>query len=512
MQALMMSSWLICVVLVLLSIIGEDWVHADAGCSEKGIQWLWYGALQSNAVTFKLGVPEPSGCTHQTLIMQAFPRLGHQEKPHSSITACTTVPGTRHVRQCVFTDLPHANRTYDYQLVTSSPSDPPRTSLVLRQGSFRTPAVDGEAFNFRFAFSSCADEESDPRVFKSIREHDPLFFLHMGDLHYANLDVNDIKLFQDAYESLFAAPSGQSMLQMDLPVAYMWDDHDFGPDNSDKTAPGREASVQVYRQYVPHYDLVGNTEADPLGAIHQAFTIGRVRFILTDLRSNRAPNDAPDVPSKSALGVKQKKWLKEELVHATTDRSIGLIIWCSTMPWIDDERKWGHFKHEQRELVHFMQGHAMNTWTPILIVSGDAHMLAVDDGSHSPGNLTTFHAAALGKPGSIKGGPYSHGLIAGSGQYGLLDIDDDGKRICAHYRGIHVDNGVLLEYDTCHRERTPPKNPYYPPPVWIRVLKRRWKKLLRRPFSLTGIVIVLMLPLVIWQLHRHTMQTKHKQR
>jgi hypothetical protein len=45
------------------------------------------------------------------------------------------------------------------------------------------------------------------------------------------------------------------MLNMELPMAYMWDDHDFGPDNSDATAPGRDASLRAYREYVPHYPL-----------------------------------------------------------------------------------------------------------------------------------------------------------------------------------------------------------------------------------------------------------------
>jgi len=85
--------------------------------------------------------------------------------------------------------------------------------------------------------------------------HKPLFFLHMGDLHYDNIVVNDARVFRKAYDNIFESPAGKALLGMDLPMAYMWDDHDFGPDNSDKTAPGREASLQAYREYVPHYPL-----------------------------------------------------------------------------------------------------------------------------------------------------------------------------------------------------------------------------------------------------------------
>ncbi|RHY67876.1 hypothetical protein DYB30_003428 [Aphanomyces astaci] len=202
----------------------------------------------------------------------------------------------------------------------------------------------------------------------------------MGDLHYANLDVNDVAAFRGAYESMFASPAGTVINDVIL-------------------------------------------LDDPLDTIQQAFTIGRVRFLVTDLRSQRTPNDAPDIPSKTILGLDQKQWFKDQLQAATTSEGVGLVVWVNTMPWIDDERKWGHFTHEQNDLVAFFATLDL-TSIPLVIVSGDAHMLAVDDGSHSPGNITTFHAAALGRPGSIKGGPYSHGVFPGSGTHLILTLSD----------------------------------------------------------------------------------------
>ena len=66
------------------------------------------------------------------------------------------------------------------------------------------------------------------------------------------------------------------------------------------------------------------------------------------------------------------------------------------------------------------------------MVSGDAHMVAIDDGTNSgygpdgsPG-FPVLHAAALDRPGSVKGGPYSHGAFPGGGQFGRIEIRDDG--------------------------------------------------------------------------------------
>ena len=70
----------------------------------------------------------------------------------------------------------------------------------------------------------------------------------------------------------------------------------------------------------------------------------------------------------------------------------------------------------------------------LLMLSGDAHMVAIDDGTHNtygagePG-FVVFHAGALDRRGSVKGGPYSEGAFPGGGQFGFVEISDDGSDI-----------------------------------------------------------------------------------
>ncbi|RMX68147.1 hypothetical protein DD238_007900 [Peronospora effusa] len=469
------------------------------------------GALTSRSISFKFGLREGYNCADSDFVLYAFPELLEGEKPHSVIATCNKVDGgeegygeerslssykTPSVKECNLLKLPYSNRKYRYELIVF------RSGENVRNGSFITPKVEGNPFDYRVVFASCADEVSDPKVFEEIKKEKALLFLHTGDLHYHNLAVNNVAAFRDGYDSIFASPAGRAMLAMDVPFAYMWDDHDFGPDNSDSTAPGRNASVQAYREFVPHYPLIGGRSR--MNTVHQAFTIGRVRYILTDLRSARTPNTAPAAPTKTVLGKKQKAWFKSELVRATSDPDIRLIIWVNTMPWLDDERKWGHFGHEQQELVNFIKGNGLNKWVPIVIVSGDAHMLAVDDGSHSPGNLTVLHAAALGRPGSIKGGPYSHGAFPGPGQYAVMDVTDEGGkdgRVCLYYRGMNIYKGMLIEFDTCHPERTPPVTPYYPPPIPVRIMMRICKKA-KRYTGFMAIAAVAIIALLVYRSRR----------
>jgi hypothetical protein len=87
------------------------------------------------------------------------------------------------------------------------------------------------------------------------------------------------------------------------------------------------------------------------------------------------------------------------------------------------------------------------------MLSGDAHMVAGDDGTNSDystqhmGGFPVFHAAALDRPGTIKGGPYSLGTYPGGGQFGLLQIEDDGDGpVRVTFRGLDYTGRELLSY------------------------------------------------------------------
>ena len=76
---------------------------------------------------------------------------------------------------------------------------------------------------------------------------------------------------------------GQAALYRHVPIAYVWDDHDYGPNDAGADSPTRTAARTAYREVVPHHPLVRPGDSP----IQQAFTIGRVRFVLTDNRSER---------------------------------------------------------------------------------------------------------------------------------------------------------------------------------------------------------------------------------
>ncbi len=298
-------------------------------------------------------------------------------------------------------------------------------------GSFRTfPA--GPA-SFLVAFGGCALTGSNTAVFDAIAELDPLLFGIIGDFHYADIDTADVERFHEALDRVLRSPA-QSALYRSTSVAYVWDDHDYGVDNADRTSASRPAAMTAYRHYVPSYELGG-----PSSALHQAFTIGRVRFVMTDARSDRDPSDLPDDDAKSMLGPEQKAWLKDELVRASSSHAV--VVWIQPVPWTGraeaGDDSWAGYSTERRELADLLVDEGIAN---LVMVSGDAHMVAIDDGTNTnlsdrgrldteTGGFPLLHVAALDQVGSTKGGPYSHGEFPGGGRFGTVEVIDDGSTV-----------------------------------------------------------------------------------
>lgn len=270
--------------------------------------------------------------------------------------------------------------------------------------------------SFTLALSGCARLGSSGAVFDAIRATDPLVYLQTGDLHYAHVTSNDVDAFGDRYHDVLTAPA-QAALYREAPVAYVWGDHDFGGDGSDSSSPVAPAARQSYRAFVPHHELPDED------AVHQAFTAGRVRVVLTDTRSERTED--------SMLGAEQLAWLERELVESA--RTHALVLWVNPDPWVAPDEPgrddWGGYAAERRRLADVVAGAGIDN---LVMLSGDAHMVAVDDGSNTGYSSTgargfpLLHAAALDRPGSVKGGPYSEGAHPGAGQFGTVEVTDRG--------------------------------------------------------------------------------------
>ncbi len=314
------------------------------------------------------------------------------------------------------------------------------------RGRFRTFPL-GRA-SFRVAFSSCGDfRHANQSAFAAIVAERPLLFINTGDLHYSDTNSTNAEDYRSNYDNVLNH-SEQGNLYRNVPVAYIWDDHDYCGNDSDATAMGRDTARSVFRERVPHYPL-----GSAGGAIAQAFTIGRVRFIVTDLRSAANPATQRESATKTKMGSAQKAWFKQELISAR-DNGFPLIVWVNPDPWIapaqlgDDS--WGGHATERTEIANYIRDNRINN---IVMLSGDMHGLAYDDGTNSDyatgggAPVTVLHGAALSSDPSTKGGPYSGGVLPGNGQFGILEVyDNGGSSVACRFLGVRAGAGRLLTH------------------------------------------------------------------
>ena len=271
------------------------------------------------------------------------------------------------------------------------------------RGAFKTF---GEgAMPFRVVYGSCARTGSSSPIFEEMRRLEPDLFIHMGDFHYENITANDPARFVRAYDAVLTSRT-QSALYRSAPIVYTWDDHDFGTNNSDATSPSRPAALETYDAFVPHYPLASRE------SIQQAFSIGRVRVIVTDARSGRTPMTG-DPRKRTMLGSAQLEWLERELESA---KDAPLVVWVNSLPWITrgDERNtdgWAPYAPERERIANHLA--KLQLTERVLMLSGDAHMAAIDDGTSSLYATTdkpargfiVAHAAPFDQRPKKKGGP-----------------------------------------------------------------------------------------------------------
>ena len=289
------------------------------------------------------------------------------------------------------------------------------------------------------AVGSCMRTGSNGAVFDAIAALEPDLFVAAGDLHYGNIDRDDSDEFRDVLDVVLSKP-GPSHLFRTTPIAYGWDDHDYGSNNADATSPSRPAVMEANREYVPHHPLAG-----PEAPIFQAFDVGAVRVVLTDVRSARQTG-------RTMLGEEQLRWLEHELLES--HRTRALTIWVSPVGWIGGSTEggdaWDGFDEERRRLADFVADNGIDR---LVMVTGDAHMVAIDDGTNSGyaadggRGFPVLNAAALDRPGAVKGGPYSEGTYPGGGQFGVVEVSPTDDGVLVRLSGRDWTGATLVSYE-----------------------------------------------------------------
>lgn len=274
-------------------------------------------------------------------------------------------------------------------------------------GFFVTPAPEGSRMDFTIATGSCSYTGSKSESFSDVLSLNPLMFIHMGDLHYEDLNTLDIDERLGAYDKVMGSPS-QRLLYMRTIFSYMWDDHDWLGNNQDsEDFAAATVAKLAYNLGIPNYPLGSSSAPAADAAKYQAFTIGTVRFIVTDLRSESF-RSTEYYPGR-VYSTEQKEWLFNELAQAA---NYDFVVWVTTRSWTEPVKigsdSWGGFVSDRDELSAYIAATVGAGPRNLLVLSGDNHMVAFDDGSSTdfsgqdvnPGGFPLLHSGPLANYGS----------------------------------------------------------------------------------------------------------------
>ena len=255
--------------------------------------------------------------------------------------------------------------------------------------------------------------------------------LMLGDNHYG--DTTDPALLRDYYHMLRTVDGFEKIIR-EKPTYAIWDDHDFGPNNSDGTTPGKEDSLRVFKEWWanPGYGEDGNP-----GCYHR-FSRNGVDFFMLDSRYHRTPNKTPEDGKKTMLGARQLQWLKDGL--SASKAKFKIVACGSEWQTLTQGDCWSSFARERQEIFDHITGNKIDG---VVLLSGDRHFTAgyQVQGRHlefTSGPLGSGNATLLENPERFTGA--DEGKL-----WMVLDLDPSATPPSFHYE-IWQAGGGLLEH------------------------------------------------------------------
>lgn len=320
---------------------------------------------------------------------------------------------------------------YEYSLLVDGK---PTGTKAGGQGpwTFRTHPRPGTG-KVSIAFGSCVHLGRFPvqPVFDACAALRPSAFVFLGDnVYYSNQDAKDRQKMWQVYRAQRECPS-MAKLIASTPMYAQWDDHDYGPNDSDRTYPLKEHARDVFRAYwpAPSYGEEGQ-------GIQTKHSIGPVDLFLVDDRTFRDPNKLPSTPDKTMMGVKQREWLIAGL--AASKAPVKLVATASQfLARYHGFESW-QLAREERDLV--LDAIRDKKVQGVLFISGDRHLCEVvrypkERVGYQLWDVTSSPLAnRLFEAGVNVHNPDRVFVSAASNNFGLITVDAGARKVTLELR------------------------------------------------------------------------------
>jgi hypothetical protein len=316
--------------------------------------------------------------------------------PYDNTTNLTESP--YHIATGHISGLSEAT-TYYYGVMVSG---------VLRglSGRIKTAPVLGSTDQVTIAWSSCRQNRSINEGLQRIQELDVDIVAQIGDLFYVDANPGDMPTFdetltlqpaidqhQDWYNDAIIHPRFATLLR-ESNFVYTNDDHDAFGNNRGGAEPGVDCGPgmqQAYREFFPSFIPDPSTLN---GTINQSLEWGLVHGVVLDVRSDSNQLTFTD-PAAVIIGAVQEAWLLDELLTFYKSTTTELMAIFSPTLWFSSSiDTWASAPAELARIVARIEFLGLSD--RIIILTGDCHALAFDDGqSPSPGGVRSYAASGM---------------------------------------------------------------------------------------------------------------------
>jgi alkaline phosphatase D len=303
---------------------------------------------------------------------KANPKLRHQTETvqtqaHEACTAklaATTVePGRRYAYELLINGE-RVSRPYPFEFETQPlwqwRGDPPNFSVALGSCNYvNEPPYDRPGTPYG----------GDYKIFSAIHALRPNAMLWLGDnVYLREADWNTRSGILRRYTHTRSTPEMQPLLASTHHYA-IWDDHDYGPNDSNRSFWNKAASTEAFRRFWPNPGFgVGDAVAGERG-VTTSFRWGDAEFFLLDDRTFRAPNERL-TGERTMIGREQKQWLLDAL---STSRATWKFVAIGSQvlnPARVFETYANTFPAEREELIESITNEKIKG---VLFLTGDRH-------------------------------------------------------------------------------------------------------------------------------------------
>ena len=276
--------------------------------------------------------------------------------------------------------------TYNYDIFIDKKKEIAASGTITTQTLWQHREKITPLPNFSFLTGSCAyinqpiydrpgkPYGNDSSIFETMAKEKTDFMLWLGDNWYTReVDYFSEWGLHNRPTRERAMPVYKNFLKA-MPHYAIWDDHDYGCNDADKSFALKETSREVFKKFWSNPSYGENNKG-----IYTKTTWNDVDIFMLDDRWFRSNDDTPDSISghpnlnKRMYGEQQMEWLKNALLQSNGNNNITFRFIATGSQVLNPMSPFDCFRHfsaEYKEMMDFIKDNHING---VVFLTGDRH-------------------------------------------------------------------------------------------------------------------------------------------